>query len=266
MINSQEEWMHGTEVYFTEWKLPLEKLNHKNGMEPHSALFFTTSKDYVQDVAGTNGGYCTVKIQPTANILDMNNCTREVSEAYRKKVQEKKTAGKNAQVINYDNWNIAWKTGSIMKYMPSDYNESKVLNIKLILARNFRNTLEGAKAFNELQILTRENIEDIVVSARELGYDCVIGNEIDTLSPDGPKTFKIMFVLNEKSITSPFWVVVPDKKEHSINSEKRTIETIIDGDSIAKFGEKEKRPNRPAVKSNKRSKMAKESRRKNRKK
>ena len=55
-----KKWIHGTEVHFTEWKLPLGKPAHKGGAEAHSAIFFTTSKEYALGSANGSGGICTV--------------------------------------------------------------------------------------------------------------------------------------------------------------------------------------------------------------
>ena len=96
-----------------------------------------------------------------------------------------------------------------MKYAASTPQETAVMQQKANLALHAKHTPQGVAAYNELQLLTRNVIEELVVSARELGYEAVIGNEIDTLHPLGPKTYRIMFALNTKVITGPEWVAKP---------------------------------------------------------
>lgn len=95
-----------------------------------------------------------------------------------------------------------------MKYAPPGH-EAAEMQRKAVMARDYRNTAQGVEAFNELQALTRAYIEELVESARELGYDGVIGNEIDTLSISGPRTYKILFVLNDQILTPPSWTEKP---------------------------------------------------------
>ncbi len=206
----QEKWYHGTEVYFDEWKLPLGKLLHKGGMDSHSGIFFTTSQEYALGAANRSGGLCEAKLNSNAKILDVNNCPESESERYRNKVVEKFLGKRNMQIIHPQYWRDAWKSGRIMKYAPSSDEEATEMQQKAYLAVNAKNTSQGVAAYNELQLLTRNVIEELVISARELGYDAVIGNEIDTLHPMGPRTFKIMFALNAKAITPPLWITKPN--------------------------------------------------------
>lgn len=215
MQHQKEEWIHGTEVYFEEWLLPLPKPKHKGGLEAHSALFFTTSREYALGAANHTEGLVSTSIKPDARVLDMENCTTEESEAFRLQALKKDTSSKNCQVGSKEYWLEGWRTGSIMKYAPSSKIEKHYLQQKLHLALNYKGTHEGNAASNELQLLTRNNIEDLVCAASDLGYDCVIGNEIDTLHKSGGKTYKIMFANNVDSITDPVWLSKPtsiDKK------------------------------------------------------
>jgi hypothetical protein len=77
------KWIHGTEVYFSKWMLPLGKQPHKGGMESHSAIFLTTSKEYALGAANGLGGLCTASLIKDSNILNMNNCSSSQSEEYR---------------------------------------------------------------------------------------------------------------------------------------------------------------------------------------
>lgn len=111
-------------------------------------------------------------------------------------------------MLHRDAWIAGWKSGRIMKYAPSE-DERKILAPRIHLATHARHTPEGNAAFNEIQKLTRDLIEELVTSARELGHEGVIGNEIDTLHPSGSQTYKTMFVLNPEIIENPRWLSMP---------------------------------------------------------
>jgi hypothetical protein len=208
-MNNVSKWIHGTEVHFNKWKLPLDKQPHKGGMESHTAIFFTTSSTYALGAANGTGGLCSASLIENSNVLDMNNCTSSQSEKYREQCSKKRLGSKNPQILYPEHWRNGWKTGNIMKYAASSEAEFAAMQEKVKLAIHHKETPQGAAAHNELQILTRSVIEELVASARELGYDAVIGNEIDTLHATGPKTYPIMFVLNHNKLSEPSWIAVP---------------------------------------------------------
>lgn len=202
-------WLHGTAKYFDQWDLSSRKLSHKNGMPSHSAIFFTTNKEYAIGASDGTNGLCTAELLEGANVLDMNKCSTAESERYRLQVEKKRLGHKNPQIIYAQNWHNGWKSGSIMKYSPSDEIEAMIMQHKAELAQA-THTPEGAAAYNEMQLLTRSVIEELVTSAREIGYDAVIGNEINTLHPAGKQTYEIMFVLNKDVLTPPNWINKPN--------------------------------------------------------
>ena len=79
-MSNTKKWLHGTEVHFDEWKLPLIEAPHKGKMKPHSAIFFTTSKEYALGAANGTGGLCTSNIKQGTRILNMMNCSSSQSE------------------------------------------------------------------------------------------------------------------------------------------------------------------------------------------
>lgn len=209
LTSSISKWIHGTEVHFDKWKLPLNKQPHKGNMKPHTAIFFTTSNEYALGAANGTGGLCSACLLENSNVLNMNTCTSSQSEEYRKQCSRQPLGSKNPQVLYSQHWQQGWATGSIMKYAASSEAEFAVMQQKANLAINYKHTQQGAAAYNELQVLTRSVIEELVVSARELGYDAVIGNEINTLHASGSKTYPTMFVLNRHIISAPNWISVP---------------------------------------------------------
>lgn len=200
-------WLHGTAIHFDEWKLPLGKQSHKGGINAHSAIFFTSSNEFALGASNGSGGLCSSVLDKSAKILDMNKCSDSESEKYRIQCTQKKLNSRNPQVIHKQYWTQGWKSGSIMKYAASSQAEYESIQAKLAI--HLRHTPQGLKALNDMQQLTRDVIEELVIAARELNYDAVIGNEIDTLHPTGPKTYPIMFVLNHKLLSPPNWIATP---------------------------------------------------------
>lgn len=212
-MTSSKLWLHGRTVYFEKWVIPSSIQSHNRGLESHSAIFFTTGKDYALRAARGSGGLCSASLIEGANVLDMNNCKHADSEQYRLQVANKPIGCKNPQVLNSLQWSQAWATGSIMKYSatspPLSAEEYAQLKEQARLAVYERHTPEGLAAYHELQTLTRRVIDELILSARELGYDAVIGNEIDTQNPTQPTKFEILFVLNEAVLTPPNWLSKP---------------------------------------------------------
>lgn len=62
----KDNWIHGTEVYFKEWILPIPKPKHKGGLDAHSAIFFTTSNEYARGCGEDEGGVVSARIKPEA--------------------------------------------------------------------------------------------------------------------------------------------------------------------------------------------------------
>lgn len=199
-----EIWLHGTEVRFSQWCIPGTQL-HKNGAPSHSAIFFTTDRNFALAAANGKGFLCQARLDSKAKILDMNQPGALLSEIYRGKVLAKPIGSKHIQVSQAGYWEAGWMSGSIMKYLPGSESENETLQAKAHLARTQKHTPEGAAAFNELQLLTRSVIEELVVCARDLKFDAVIGNEIDTLPSTGPVTYRTMFALNPECLTPPVW-------------------------------------------------------------
>jgi hypothetical protein len=80
-----------------------------------------------------------------------------------------------------------------MKYSttspPLSTEEYTQLKDQARLAVYERHSPEGLAAYHELQQLTRRVIDELILSARELSYDAVIGNEIDTQNLNQPTKF-----------------------------------------------------------------------------
>lgn len=213
-MNSQKIWLHGRRFYFEQWIIPSTVKTHNRGLPTHNAIFFTTGEDYALRAAYGSGGLCSASLIAGANVLDMNNCSPQASEQYRLQVMQKNIGAKNPQVTNSEKWQQAWLTGRIMKYSaaspplsPDEYAQLKEKAYKAVYEKQ---TPEGALAYFELQQLTRQVVDELILSAYELGYDAVIGNEIDTQDPAKPQRYEILFVLNPTVLTPPVWISKPN--------------------------------------------------------
>jgi hypothetical protein len=199
------EWFHGTTKKFNAWKIP-STLQKVEKIHPyHSAVFFTTDLSYATGASKGTGIIATANLVSNANILDMNNCSHDESEAFRKMAGSKNVIRRNMQVAHPGLWREGWRTGRIMKYAPSSDAEYDDLTRKNEIVSRSPKTHLAQQYEKELQRLTRDNIEGLVEAARDLNYHAVIGNEIDTLDPRGVKTFRIMFALITTCITPPSW-------------------------------------------------------------
>lgn len=212
-MKNQPVWLHGTSTYFEQWALPTCAQPYNRGFESHSAIFFTTDKNYAMKAACNSDGLCTANLIDSARLLNMNDCAPELAERYRLRVLQKSIGSKNPNVLTSHQWRQAWVNGSIMKYAatspPLTAEEHEQLKQMARLAVYEKHTLKGRVAFKTLQQLTRTVIEELITSARELGYDAVIGNEIDTDNPTQPMVYPIMFVLNPNMLTTPLWLTKP---------------------------------------------------------
>lgn len=213
-MNSQKIWLHGRRFYFEEWVMPSSQKTHNRGLSTHAAIFFTTGEDYALRAAYGSGGLCSANLKEGAHVLDMTNCSEQASEQYRRQVMKSYMGSRNSHVLDSQRWRHAWMTGSIMKYSaacpPLTPEEYALLKEKARQAVHEKHTPEGALAYFSLQYLTRLTIDELILAARELNYDAVIGNDMD--KPPGsekPQTYEVLFVLNPHVLTPPHWISKP---------------------------------------------------------
>ncbi|CAI9912229.1 hypothetical protein PAER4782_34645 (plasmid) [Pseudomonas aeruginosa] len=83
-----------------------------------------------------------------------------------------------------------------MKYAPRPGDQ--MMAYLAHMAINFRDTSEGMQAWNTVQMITRQCIEDIVDGAIKVGYQAVAGHE----QQDGV-TYPILIVLDPAILTPP---------------------------------------------------------------
>ncbi len=139
-------------------------------------------------------------LRPEARVLDISapgvTCSPDESENLRRLVVSRRPGKGNIQAEYLEYWVNGWRTGEIMKYAPRPGD----LQMELMahIALNQRKTAAGQQAWNILQRITRDCIEDIVDAAIVAGYQAVAGNE----RQDGV-TYPILIVLDPSILTSP---------------------------------------------------------------
>jgi hypothetical protein len=204
----EQEWFHGTEVQFTSWQVPPPIPKHKPGIFEHTAVFLTTDIELARGAGESKGGLCSAKLKRGFNILD-TSCQTIGLEEFRVAVSSKPIGSKCVFPANNDLWFQAWQTGAVMRFTTTDPVLGIYLTEKAKLGRSVQRTQESISAFNEVQNFTRCWIEELAQTAKELGYQGLIGHEIDSDRPSGPKSCKVLFVLSQEILTKPKWIRVP---------------------------------------------------------
>lgn len=201
-MNIYTDWLHGTPSTITQWTLT-GRGALKGNVPLHKGLFFTTNRTFAQGSGGWSDGGATApnvyqaNLIPGAHVLDISDpgvtCTFQESETLRKLVAARRPGKGNLQCETEKDWNIGWRTGRIMKYAPRPEDERRVFLVTQKL-----HTTDGRRAWNEIQTLTRDCIEDIVEASSIAGYKAVAGNEYQS----GQK-YPLLIVLDPSILTPP---------------------------------------------------------------
>jgi len=205
-VNIFTDWFHGTPSTIAQWTLT-GRGALKGSAPLHKGLFFTTNRVFALGSAlGSAGGseaspnVYQATLKPGARVLDISapgvTCTPQESEHLRQLVVSRRPGKGNIQAEYLEYWVNGWRTGEIMKYAvrPGDLQMEQLAR----LALNQRETADGQRAWNLLQRITRDCIEDIVDASIAAGYQAVAGNE----RQDGV-TYPILIVLDPNILTSP---------------------------------------------------------------
>lgn len=199
------EWYHGTNSRFTDWLFPPPLPRDKEGLRPHSAVFLTSDLTLAR---GAGDHLCSAQLQPDCRVLDLRNMSAE-SDALRKAVGASELGGHCMWTRSVVDWCVGWNSGETMRFAPDDSAFSARLAQLLPAAKL---AMAGSRlpkhqqAWNELQNLTRDWIELIAVTGRELGYDALLANEVDQHRPGPPVACPLLIALNAKALTPPRWI------------------------------------------------------------
>ncbi|WP_308019520.1 hypothetical protein [Neisseria cinerea] len=191
---------HGTNLKFKKWKVGHQA--HNKGYKAHSALFFTTDKEYAKD-SGENKYLASFKYKKEAckKILDLRNCSDDIYEKFRNHVIEKyPMIYEYFGLINDPlQWKQLWQEGKTFKLFPTSDQ------IKYHHA-NFQST-NNRCSWIFLQGKTRELIEYWILAARDLGYNILICNEWNSFGLKEPKTSLCIAILDLNIIEDgPDWL------------------------------------------------------------
>lgn len=74
------------------------------------------------------------------------------------------------------------------------------------LAKYSDNLLERAAAFLQVQNFTRRWINDVILPAKDLGYDAVVCAEIDSEREGGARACVNLYVFSADKLTPPEWL------------------------------------------------------------
>lgn len=202
MGSLNEIWYHGTHVpRFEDWIFPPPLPGHKPGFFQHSFIFCSTDRHAAK---GGGPNICTVEIRPEAKVLDVRRPSGDV-ERYWQVVTADQLGRKHVSARNAATFASAWQSGQIMRFQTDDQAMIASIVRTQQLATQFNqgfNTAATRDAFIEAQNLTRRWIEVLGCCARTLGYDVLIGREIDSQRQRAPDT---LFALTERALMPPRW-------------------------------------------------------------
>ncbi|WP_128003101.1 MULTISPECIES: hypothetical protein [Piscinibacter] len=204
-MNAAVEWYHGTDARFTDWQFPPPPLPEKKGLRPHSAVFLTSDLT-LASAAGQH--LCTAQLQPSARILDLRRLSAE-SDTMRQAVGRAELGNHCLWTHSVVDWCVGWNSGETMRFAPDRSAFSARLASLMPpaeLAKAGSRAPKHQAAWLELQNLTRDWIELIAVTGRDLGYDALLANEVDRHRPGPPIACPLLIALNAKALTSPNWI------------------------------------------------------------
>ena len=204
----EQQWLHGTDIYFEEWQVPPPAPSHKPGILAHSVVFLTADLELAKGAGKLRGGLCAARLKHGFNILDTSRESTKLEEL-RVATREKAIGSRCYFTSDGQIWFEAWQTGDVMRFATIDPYEGIYLQNMAALVRSGQRTQAAISAFIEIQNLTRSWIEELAQTAKELGFHGLIGHEMDRFRPSGPTPCKVLFVLSQEILTKPKWITVP---------------------------------------------------------
>lgn len=198
------DWYHGTHARFNDWRFPPPPSPLKPELFVHTAIFLTTDVELARNAGET---ICIARLCPDARVIDLRRASAE-SDEIRLRLQRTKLGSHCLRVNDPMLWWHGWNTGEAMRFAPDQSQFSAEYMSKMPGAQRARagsRTEEDLSSWLILQNLTRMWIETIARTARDLGFDALVGNEIDSSRKSGPKACEVLFALTDGAVTSPEW-------------------------------------------------------------
>lgn len=207
-LNSAK-WYHGTDTRFDAWEFPPKA---PSPIEiGHTALFFTSSREYA---AGAGPHICTVTIDSATKVLQPGQLSAESVELRKRVAADNELSGHCEWVKNDEAWTRGWITGEVMRFAADMANPavaklitSRLAHIATSVQKACIPPLSNQKAIDVAQQnLTRAWIEILVTKAKEMGFQAVLGAEIDRHSnATRPASQPWLAVLDPSIISAPSW-------------------------------------------------------------
>lgn len=194
---------HGTNIKFKKWKVGHQA--HNKGYKAHSALFFTTDKEYAKGKEENKNKYLAsfkYKKEACKKILDLRNCSDDVYENFRNHVIEKYPVINEyfGLISGSSQWKKFWQEGKTFKLVSPSSDQIKH-HYSIFQSTN------NQYSRNFLQEKTRELIEYWILAARDLGYNILICNEWNSFGLKEPKTSLCVAILDLNIIEDkPDWL------------------------------------------------------------
>jgi hypothetical protein len=207
MSSGDAVWFHGTDETFHEWVFPPpEKPGNEGIVVAHSAVYLTTHEEFAR---AAGGKLCSAQLQPFAKTLDTAQDSRAL-ESLRLAVRQNKLASLCAWTSSADVWEKAWRNGDVLRVAYGTveaqyFIEREVASQAKQLQESYKLPLETAKTI-AYQNLTRGWIELISVVARSLGWDAIVGNEVDRHSTSSVIARPLLIALTVNALSPPKWV------------------------------------------------------------
>lgn len=206
-------WYHGTDASkFHSWGLPAPA---KEVLLPRSpALFFTQDIEYAR---GSGGHICEVTLSSGARVLQPGS-GGQGSDALRISLGNDQIYGQCQHLVSRQLWEYGWQSGDVMRYSFSQavlqalIQRNLVKLVPLIMAAGYPVPSQDVLHQCAVQYTTREWIDLICEHAKRLGYQALIGAEVDRwYGPNKkvampPKARSWMAVLDTCVITPPHWI------------------------------------------------------------
>lgn len=196
-----EVWYHGTDANFTELQIPPPPKPNEPMLVRHTAMFFTTHIDYAK-AAGRR--LCITRIHPSSRILDATKPSSE-AEALRCEVAKNKLAALSVYVRDRAYWTEGWKSGDTLRFAFDN-----PMALQMIMA-NVETLIRAGMSRETAMLVTQHNvtrglIELICVSAKALGFDAIVGHEIDRHNDNGQVIARPwLAVLNATALAPVEW-------------------------------------------------------------
>lgn len=211
--SAAQPWYHGTDSgKFSAWQLPAPP---KDPVTPASpAIYFTQDEGYAR---GAGKNLCVVTLASDAKTLVPAQGGVD-SHSLRAKLSADPEYGWCVHLANDQAWRDAWATGEVMRlhfsssHTPSSMFASKASQLRVKLnSAGFNNVPDNKLMEVTMQFVTREWIDRIALSAKELGYQALIGCEVDRwygkpgqVMPPVARSW--MALLDTSAVTSPTWI------------------------------------------------------------